>query len=274
LLGVHFLIQMRYRYIWSMTQVWQITGAPQVLLFHAKYMLAYALLLAGWLMLLWRLVRARGIALLSDLRFHLWVLTAVAVTLIPSAILFPQYALPFSFISLRFSLAAGVLLCGLLTEVKPRLPEKALLALCAVSYFAFLYADGRGLNRVEDRLDAAVMQLPAGARVIGYLRSPAMPIQLLHSVDRACLGHCYSYANYEPASRQFRVRAAAGNRMVMPDYHDVAAVESGTYRVQAEDLPAFLVYLCGQDKRQICTSELRAGDVIREVSGAGTQPGN
>jgi hypothetical protein len=272
LLGAHFLIQLRWRNIWSAGQVWQITGAHQVMLYSSKYAIPYALLLAGWVMLFWRLARARGMRLFADLRFQLWALTAIAVTVIPSAIMFPQYALPFSFISLRFSLAAGVLLCGLLSEVEPRIPEKVLLILCAASYFAFLFADGRAVNRVEDRMDAVVMQLPENARVISYLRSTAMPIQLLHTVDRACLGRCYSYANYEPSSRQFRVRAGAGNSMVMADYHNVAAVERGRYRVQADDLPVFLVYLCGPDKLQVCSSELHEGDVISEASGAGPPP--
>jgi hypothetical protein len=272
LLGIHVLIELRYRYVWSITQVWQITSAPQVLLVGREYALPYILLLSAWVMLFWQVARRRRVRLFADLRFHLWVLTAVAVTLIPSAITFPQYALAFSFISMRFSLASGVLLCGLLSEAEPRIPEKAVLVFCAVSYFVFLFADGRTLNRVEDRLDAAVMNLPAKGRVIGYLRSPAMPIQLLHATDRACLGHCYSYANYEPSSQQFRVRAGVGNSMVMADYHNVAAVERGTYRVQVRDLPVFLVYLCGPDKLQVCSSELHEGDVISEASGVGPPP--
>ncbi|HEX8816351.1 MAG TPA: hypothetical protein VF753_12690 [Terriglobales bacterium] len=266
LLAAHFLIQLRYPYTWSIGQAWQVTGAPQVLLFSAKYDLPYGLLLAAWLMLLWRLARKQGRRLLADLRFQMWALTAVAVTVIPSAITFPQYALAFSFISLRFSLAAGVLLCGLLNEVELRVPEKALLMMCVVSYFGLLFADGRMLNRVEDRLDAVVGQLPTNTRVIGRLRSITMPIQLLHAVDRACLGYCYSYANYEPASRQFRVRAAAGNPIVMADYHDVSAVERGDYRVQARDLPLFLVYLCGAE---VCARELREGEVVGGAEAAG-----
>ena len=30
-----------------------------------------------------------------------------------------------------------------------------------------------------------------------------------HVIDRACIGHCFSYANYEPATAQFRVRVRA-----------------------------------------------------------------
>jgi len=35
---------------------------------------------------------------------------------------------------------------------------------------------------------------------------------IAHSVDRACIGHCFSYSNYEPSSGQFRVRASLAAR--------------------------------------------------------------
>ena len=37
---------------------------------------------------------------------------------------------------------------------------------------------------------------------------------IYHSIDRACIGHCFSFANYEASSLQFRVRALAGNSIV------------------------------------------------------------
>jgi hypothetical protein len=58
------------------------------------------------------------------------------------------------------------------------------------------------------------------------------------------------------------VRAAPGNPIVMADYADVYAVELGRYRVQAADLPVFLIYLCGPDGQQVCSRELHEGEVI------------
>ena len=39
-----------------------------------------------------------------------------------------------------------------------------------------------------------------------------------HMIDRACIGYCFSYGNYEPSSGVFRVRAAPGNPYMLSDY--------------------------------------------------------
>lgn len=70
------------------------------------------------------------------------------------------------------------------------------------------------------------------ARVIVILRVPSRDFSPAeHVVDRACIGRCCSYANYEPSTGQFRVHAEAGNPIVMADYADVYSVEMGIYRV-------------------------------------------
>lgn len=270
LLGVHFFLAGRYRHFWSIDQGWDVTGANQLLLFDGKYKLPYMFLLAAWGLALWRFVRARlWRDVVADLAFQRWLLAAGALAAIPTIITFPQYALPFSFVSERLSLAAGVLFLALLAEVQLKHHEKALLVFSALMFFSFVFRDGQKLNRIENRLDAAVKQLPSHSRVIGFLRIPSQNRpQLLHAVDRACIGRCFSYASYEPSSRQFRVRAADGNSIVMADYNDVASVETGDYVVQAGDLPAFLMYLCGPDGQQVCSHELHPGEVIGTIAKA------
>jgi len=268
LLGAHFLLEVRYRCFWSIDQAWFVTGANQLLLFDRKYTIPFALLLAAWVMLFWRLVKARRWRnILGDLAFQRWLLAAAAVVMVPSVIMFPQYALPLSFVSSRLSLAAGVLLLAMLVEVQLKRHEKAVLILSALVFFSFVFRDAQGLNRMEDQLDRVVAQLPRNSRVIGLLSVPSKNrTPLLHAVDRACIGHCFSYASYEPSSRQFRVRAADGNPIVMADYDDVASVETGEYIVQASDLPVFLVYSCGPDQQQVCSRELHEGEVIGDIA--------
>jgi len=264
LLGAHFFLAARYRCFWTLDQAWYVTGANQLLLFDRKYSIPYALLLAAWVMLFWRLVKARRWrAVLGDLAFQRWLLAAAAVVMIPSIITFPQYALPLSFVPSRLSLAAAVLLCAWLVEAQLKRHEKMLLAASAVIFFGFVFRDGQELNRVEDQLDAVVAQLPRNSRVISLLRAPSKSRPpLLHAVDRACIGQCFSYASYEPSSRQFRVRAAEGNPIVLADYNDVASVETGEYVVQAGDLPVYLVYSCGPDQQQVCSRQLHEGEMI------------
>jgi len=267
LLGVHFWLKVAYHGVWSIDQAWFFTGANQLLVFDRKYSLPYALLLAGWVMMLWRLVKERRFrVVVGELTFQRWVLAAAAVAMIPAIITFPQYALPLSFVASRLSLAAGVVLAALLAEAQLRRADKIILTLSALIFFGFLFRDAQEFNRIEDRVDATVAQLPSHSRVIGFLHIPSKSIPpLLHAVDRACIGHCFSYASYEPSSRQFRVRVADENPIVMADYNDVASVETGEYVVQAVDLPAFLVYLCGPDQ-QVCSHELHEGEVIQAVA--------
>lgn len=270
LLEVHFLLVTRYQCIWSVNQAWFATGAKQLMLFGSMYAIPYWLLLAAWGMLFWRRARAcRWRNVLLDLSFQLWLLTAAAVVAIPSVIMFPQFAAPFNSVSIRLSLAAGIMLGVFLIEVQPNGCERVVLTLSALMFFGFVFRDARNLNRMEDHLDAALAQVPVNSRVIGLLRVPSRrPSPGLHAVDRACIGHCFSYATYEPSTRQFRVRAATGNPIVMADYADVWAAELGHYRVQARDLPVFLVYLCGPDSQQVCSRELHEGEVIGSVAHA------
>ncbi len=268
MLEIHFLLVTRYLCVWSLDQAWFATGAKQLVLFDRMYEIPYWLFLAAWTMLFWRRASAcqwRKVPL--DMSFQLWLLTAIAVWLIPAAIAFPAYSAPFNLVSYRLSLAAGVMLAAFLADVQPKSYEKAVLVLSVLIFFSLVFRDARKLNRMEDNLDAALAQVPVKSRVIGILRTPSRDLSPAeHAVDRACIGRCFSYANYEPSTGQFRVRANAGNPFVMADYADVYSVELGRYRVQASDLPVILVYLCGLDRPQVCTRELHAGEVVGAVA--------
>jgi hypothetical protein len=117
----------------------------------------------------------------------------------------------------------------------PECKSAALLSVAAL-FFSLLHTDNRKLNRMEDRLDLAVNQLPPGQRVISTL--PAWSLRSLcfrHVLDRACIGHCSGYA-------------------------DVDAVASGAYVVQPRDLPVYLIYPCSSDVSEICDRPLQAGE--------------
>jgi len=268
LLEVHFLIVGRYECIWSWKQAWFATGARQLILFSWLYEVPYWSLLVAWAMLFWRRVTAGGWrSVMLETGLHLWLLTAAAALAIPTVIEFPQYATPFGFVSYRLALITGVLLAAFLVDARPKVCEKVLLTVSALIFFGFVFRDDWKLNRMEDKLDAALAKVPAQSRVLGLLRVPSRQLSPgEHAIDRACIGRCFSYASYEPSTGQFRVRAAIGNPIVMADYADVYSVETGRYMVQAADLPVFLVYLCGTDREQVCSTELHEGEVIGNVA--------
>jgi hypothetical protein len=81
-----------------------------------------------------------------------------------------------------------------------------------------------------------------------------------HIVDRACIDHCFSYEDYEPASRQFRIRASANNAIVTNSADDSSLMETGRYVVRPQDLPMAEVCQCDPaDLMKLCLRELTAG---------------
>jgi hypothetical protein len=84
-------------------------------------------------------------------------------------------------------------------------------------------------------------------------------VAVAHTLDRACMGHCFSYANYEPSTAQFRVRVLDGSPLAMARFRDSLSMQRGEYRVRAEDLPLWLIRYCGPGP-QACAQPLRVGD--------------
>lgn len=262
LVAVRYCLTQRYVHSWSFEQATFITGANQLMLFGWKYLLPFAALLMIWASLFRTLLKRHGLLRLVSIGpFQLWLLNAVAVLLIPDRVMFPQYALPFGYIATRLSLGAALLLCAILAPAPtPRL-ARALLISVAIFFFGLLYTDNRELNQLEDRLDVALDRLPPGQRVINSLQDQSLrSLCFQHDLDRACLGRCFSYANYEASSRQFRIRARPGNGIVLDDYADIDAVARGTYIARPRDLPVYFVYLCGLDSRDVCSSPLKVGE--------------
>jgi len=82
-----------------------------------------------------------------------------------------------------------------------------------------------------------------------------------HAVERACIGHCFSYANYEAASGEFRVRVQKGSPVATSSTDDAEDMASGEYEVGDEDLPMKQIYQCDAgDLTKLCIRELESGE--------------
>ena len=162
--------------------------------------------------------------------FQLLVLNAAACLFMPSSIRLPFYNASLTYINLRLSLLSAVLFCAVIAAVRMHAVEKAVTAALLVSFFWFSYVDERALNSVERKMSHAIATLPLGARVIATVADAALlhPV-LLHLLDRPCIGRCFDFANYEPATTQFRLRAKDGNPYVMTDIDDILALENTEY---------------------------------------------
>jgi hypothetical protein len=230
---------------WSFQQITLSSGADQVNVFDGKYFWVFMALLVVWALLFLQLVKRAGARqVLVSLPFQFFVLSASAVFIIPTLVMVPGFQNALVFIAERMSLGVAICVCALLGAAPPRkLEQYALLAVVAV-FFGFLYRDERILNSFEDRMQDVVAVLPAGQRVVSALDDPTLRTNsLTHMIDRVCIGHCYSYANYEPSTGQFRIRVTAPNPYIVADYFSSHDLQIGTYKVKEPDVPLYQVYV-------------------------------
>jgi hypothetical protein len=154
-----------------------------------------------------------------------------------------------------------------LATVRPARWQVAAFAAIAVAFFALLYSDTLRLDRMETNVEAAVQNRKPGERVVATFFVPeSARLQEEHFADRACVGHCFFVANYEPSSQQFRIRAIGPNRIVADSSADAEAMQRGKYFVKPEDLPLSELYACGAGLEEVCVHSLRAGERNGDVA--------
>jgi hypothetical protein len=134
--------------------------------------------------------------------------------------------------------------------------------IAAIAFFVWSWRDERALDLFEDQVEVATGKLVGLPRVVlGVNQAVTRGDPIGHSMDRACIGRCFSYANYEPSSGHFRVRLVGPSPQVA-GFDDVAAIGKGQYRVKERDTPLWVIEACGASREALCSRELRAGDVV------------
>jgi hypothetical protein len=130
-----------------------------------------------------------------------------------------------------------------LGSVLPRTWLLAGISAFAAIFFALQYRDTRVLNEMEEQAEGLVSKLPFGWRVSYTLDLKKQSrVNFRHFVDRACIGKCFAYSNYEPGSGQFRLRVLPGGSPIVTDPRLALAMEFGEYVVRSADLPMAQVY--------------------------------
>jgi hypothetical protein len=162
----------------------------------------------------------------------------------------------------RLTLITAIFGLCALSSLRPNKPLAAALAICAVAYFVLLYRDTATINRLEQNAEALTANLPYGTLVIPTIRTPDSRIPFIgHVVDRACIGHCFIYSNYEPPSADFRVRATEDSPVIVSNEGDSEEMEAGAYIVQPTDPPFINIYQCSEfDPTIVCARKLVPGD--------------
>jgi hypothetical protein len=197
----------------------------------------------------------------SLILLQLYILVEASILLLPDSIYTHQISAPLRAITTRATSISAVLLCGLIACATQRRWHYPAILGTSVIFFALLYHDTGTLSSVEQEIRLLVQMVAPGTRVLFTIHQPRnYRFSGGHILDAACIGRCFSYGNYEAATRAFRIRALAGNRIVMSRVEQIEAVESGDYIVQPEDLPAQLVYQCGPSWTDFCIRSLQAGE--------------
>jgi hypothetical protein len=242
---------------WFSEQLKVLSGADQAYIYNDKYTLTFAGagLMFAWLFV--KLIRAMGWRKVAGgSLFQVTALSMIAIAVLPSVIIGANFQA--AYLANRMSLVTAVCLCALMAVVRPSVLE--LYGACAIAavFFGFSYYDERNLNLLEDQFEAVAAPLPPMARVVSALHDSSLHVDpLVHMVDRVCIGRCYSYANYEPATKDFRIRVNGAGPIVAATYLGSWQMQQGRYIVGAADLPLYQIGL--DSMRRVSTDSLGSG---------------
>jgi hypothetical protein len=286
----------RYLTIWMKFQLISWTGADQAWLHGWHYLPVFMGFLLFTVVLLCE-PENRWRALVSVLA-QAYFLTAVAIAVMPDEIQPSKEIAPASLIVFRLSLLSGVLLLAMLSRSTYRRWYLFAGILTAAVFFAALYCDIGREARVETKMATLVDALPAGTRVVSFAdhsdgethdnisisegKLTYLPKLVLsaanrslvgtHLISRACIGHCFDYANYEPATGQFRIHAMPGNRVVLSTYVEFKAMNAGAYALKASDLSLYALIRCGPEPEDVFMAPLVMGEFSTKPTCPATHP--
>ena len=252
---------------WDRGPFYRYNGADQLVLYGERYIaVAVAAFSFGVICVVadfFTVPREPGSWKRFELPFELYVIAFCGTALLPENLRPSADAGWIGVLGSRLTTVSAILGICVLVLLKPRKWHLAGFGACAGVFFAFLYQDTGWLNRLEANAEKLVAGLAPGARVVVTIDAPQNSrIQFIHhSVERACIGHCFSYANYEPASGEFRVRVHEGSPVVTSSTDTAEDMASGEYEVDETDLPLKQIYHCDTgDLTTLCMRDLKAGD--------------
>ena len=242
-------------------------GADQLVLFGSRYIaLACAAFLFGVVCFATdacQRANDREYWKAFEVPFELYLVTFCATSLLPENLRVSMYSGWIGLLGSRLTTISAILGLCLLGFFRPRKWHLLGYTACALCFFSFLYQDTAWLNRLEASAEGLTSGLSPGTRVIGTIWAPnGWRVSYVgHMLDRACIGHCFSYANYEPATREFRVRVQKGSRVVTSSSDDAEDMASGEYELDDTDVPMKQVYQCdAADLTKLCIRDLEAGE--------------
>jgi len=247
---------------WRESPLWQLNGADQFHVFGERYTW-FTIAISFFFLIATGIACFRATARLKfwedrRLLLELYFISFWGTALLPENLQTDPTGGWIGALVTRLTLVSAILGFCWLSSLTARTWYLLISAACASVYFTFLYQDTGFLNRMEASAVRVTQQLPVGTRALATIFAPSDYRTIyLHIPDRACIGHCFLFSNYEPSTRQFRVRVQPGSPVVTASVDDSEDMQSGTYDVQDEDLPLKQIYQCkASDLTQICIRDL------------------
>ena len=255
----------KFRVNWLDQPFYFFNGADQLVLYSPQYRLIAAACVAIvliWLAnesLRWKEYSSnRSLFILSEL----YLVSFVSIALLPQDMRVSVYSAWIGLLVSRLTVLSAIFAIAALACLNPRKSIAIALSASALIFFVLLYRDTGALNTLESRAEALVANLPPDSLVIPVLKAPLgsrIPF-IGHTVDRACVGHCFSYSNYEPSSGQFRLRAHPRSFVVTPFAAISEDMAAGNYVVRGSDPPFKNIYQCDPASfTALCIRDLAPG---------------
>ena len=246
---------------------WQSNGADQLVVYGDRYeTLSWLALAFGAVCVIASAIRNRkNVFWWKELALpvELYLVAFVAVTTFPENFRVSMYAAWIGLLVSRLTLICAILGLGVLARAQMRSWAFGGFLVLATAYFVFLALDTRKLSDLEAHAEAAVAALPAETRIIPTIKAdPNWRVEFIaHVADRACIRHCFVYSNYEPSSRQFRVRIEKrGSLLVTDSAENADDMQGGGYEIEKHDLPVKQLYQCDpSDWTRLCVRDLKEG---------------
>ena len=243
-------------------------GTDQIDLYSWKsHILSYVALGFGLLCFVTDAVtRGRNLEAWKPLRlpFELHCIAVFATYMLPDDLRIPLFAAGIGAMAIRLTTVSAVMGLAVLAQMQPKKWHTVGFGGIALAFFVFLYQDTGVLSRMEEQAGQLVSTLPRGQRVLATIwpaEDSRLP-HIVHLVDRACVGKCFVFQNYEPASGQFRVRVRAGSPLAADNPETAEKMEAGEYVVQKKDLPIWEINQCDEDDpTKLCLRPLAAGEL-------------
>ena len=266
IVGARLYVSHHYYVEWRDKPFWVQNGADQFHVFGQRYhwFAVAAIFFAFGATILAVFQAHRRLQFWNNRRLilELYLLSFAATSLLPENIQTDPTAGWIGALVSRLTLISGILLMCWLASLPPQSWHFVFSLACAAVFFTFIHQDTALLSRMEANTRRITEQLPFGTRTLSTIFAPNDYRTIyLHIPDRACIGHCFLVSNYEPSTRQFRIRVHPGSPVVTASVDDSEDMQSGTFDVEDEDLPLKQIYQCSAaDLTKICIRDLASDE--------------